>query len=192
MSNTDITKAIRTLETKLPDYQIPTIITSPKQYNDAIDLAAKISRATKQIEEKQDFHAKPHYNEYKRIRESFAPFIETLKTKQQNLKKAMTTWYMAEQKRLDAEQAKIDAAAREAADAGEAIEVAVVNNIKTTETVNGKAQVKMLTKWRVTDITKVAPKYLMVDSKAIDAVVKAGIVPKGIEVYKEPNMNITA
>lgn len=187
----EITKAITTLQTKLPEYTIPTMVATMEQYADASDLAGKIKKAIKIIEDKRDFYATPHYKVYKDIREKFAPFLALLESKEKEIKNVMTVFYIAEKQRKDKEQAALEKAALKAAKDGVPVEVVVINNIATVETINTKVQMRTLIKWRVTDETKIARKYLTIDTKAVDAAIKAGTVPQGIETYEELSPAIT-
>lgn len=187
----EIKTALANIEKKLPSYDLPSSIDTSEQYTEATDLGGKIKKALKDIEKFRDFYAKPHYDTYKKIRENFEPFIKTLKEKEATLKSMMLTFHREEQKRKDAEQAAIEAEALKNAKEGEDIIVPVVNDIKTTEATYGKSQVRVLRKWRVTDIKLVPHEYLEVNKKAIDAAIKSGNLPPGIEQYEEESLAIS-
>lgn len=188
--NQEITKTLKTIESKLPLYDIPQTISSVEENATALDLAAKIKKAGKLIEEKMDFYAKPHYNEYKRIRDAFKPYLDMLGEKEKSLKALMLEFHKAEQKRLDEEQKKLEEEALKNAKAGEAVEVAVVNDIKTREAIHGKSTVRQVKKWRVVNLSLVPREYLMVDDAKVKAALKKGKVPEGIEEYIEESMSI--
>lgn len=187
----DIKTAIQNIEKKLPSYDLPSEITSQEEYVAATDLGGKIKKALKDIEGFRDFYSKPHYDTYKNIRQMFEPFVSTLKEKEVALKTIMLAFHREEQKRKDAEQAAIEAKALENAKEGEQVVVPVVNDIKTTEAIYGKSQVRILKKWRVVDITKVPYEYLEVNKKAVDDAIKKGLIPTGIEQYEEESLAIT-
>lgn len=190
-NNMELKTAIANIEKKLPGYELPTAITTMEEFTQATDLGGKIKKATKEIEKFRDFYAKPHYDTYKNIREQFEPFLSMLKEKEATLKPMMLAFHREEQKRKDAEQAKIEAEALANAKDGESIQVEVVNEIKTTEGAYGKSQVRTLKKWRVVDITKVPAEFLEVNSVAVNKAIKEGRVPAGIEEYEEQSMAIS-
>jgi len=187
----EIKKALTSIEKRLPEYVVPTKIKTAEQNKDAVDLVAKIKKASKLIQDKMNFYAKPHYNEYKRIRGEFSPYLDMLGAKEKELKGYMLTFHKAEQKRLDAEQAKIEAEALKKAKTGEAVEVAVVNDIKRVEAVHGASTIRKIKKWRVTNIDLVPTDYLMVNEKKVKESLKIGKVPSGIEEYYEDQLAIT-
>lgn len=176
------------LAKKLPEFELPTEITSMEEYQMATDLGSQISSARKEIEKYRDFFAKPHYKVYKEIRKKFEPFIKDLEAKEKKMKSVMLAWHKEEQKRRDEEQARIEAEAIANAEEGQEVSVEVVNDIKTVEGGAGKSQVRTLKKWRVKDITLVPSDYLEVNKSMMNEAVKKGIVPSGIEVYEEETM----
>lgn len=187
----ELTKAIQSIEKNLPEYALPEAVTSTEEYSSAQDLLGKIKKGMKQIEAFRDFHSKPHYDTYKNIRSQFEPFLTTLEQKEKQLKSLMLAFYAEEKKRKDEEQKRLEQLALENAKEGEAVTVAVVNDIKTHETVNTKSTVRTLKKWRVVNIDLVPTKYLTVDKKLVDEDFKKGIVPSGIEVYEEDSLSVT-
>jgi len=187
----ELKTAIANIEKKLPSYELPTEIKTMEEFTQATDLGGKIKKAMKEIEKFRDFYAKPHYDTYKKIREQFEPFLFKLKEKEHALKPMMLAFHKEEQARKDALQAKIEAEALANAENGESIQVEVVNEIKTTESVYGKSQVRTLKKWRVTDITKVPYEFLEVNKVAVNQAIKEGRIPVGIEEYEEQSMAIS-
>lgn len=187
----DITKAINTIEKNLPDYTLPTVVSSPEEYSTAQDLLGKIKKGIKQIETFRDFHSKPHYDTYKSIRAQFEPFLTQLEEKEKTLKSLMLVFYAEEKKRKDEEQKRLEQLALENAKEGDIVTVAVVNDIKTNETLNTKSTVRTIKKWRVVNIELVPTKYLTVDKKLVDEDIKKGIIPSGIEQYEEDSLSIT-
>jgi len=184
----EISTALANIEKKLPDYKLPTEISTAEEYKSATDTGGKIKKAYKDIEKYMKFYSDPHFKEYKRIREQFAPFLSTLKEKETALKSVMLVFHKAEQVRKDAEQKALEAAALENASEGDEVTVPVVNNIATTEATYGKSQVRTLKRWKVTDITLVPHEYLEVNKKAVDAAIKKGITVPGTEQYEEQSM----
>jgi len=186
----DLKKTLATIEKRLPSYDVPEVIETQEDNALALELAAKVKKAKKMITDKREFYAKPFYNEYKRVRKEFARFLDLLDAKEKELKTAMLAFHKKEQKRLDAEQARIDKEALAKAADGEAVEVTVVNDIKTVEGIHGKSTVRKIKKWKVVDITKVPMEYLCVDEKKVKEAIKKGKVPAGIEEYYEDSLAI--
>ena len=169
---TDIKKALATIEKKLPSYDVPEVIENAEGNKLALDLVAKVKKAKKLIEGRREFYAKPHYNEYKRIRELFKPFLDMLGEKEGEIKTKMLVFHSAEQKRLDKEQKKIEEEALKKAKDGEAIEVEEVNDIARTESIHGVSNIKKVKKWRVVDFEKIPREYLIVDEKLVKEALK--------------------
>lgn len=191
-SQLTFTQAVEKVQRNLPEFVVPTAIQSVEEYQHQLDVAGKLKKALKQIETARDFYAKPHYNEYKRIRDAFEPYLKELEQQEKDFKKVLTQFCIEEDARRAKEQARIEAEAlKNAANNPDApVVVEDLGNMKTVETVNTKSQMRTVTKWKVIDESKIVRKYLMIDTKAIDAAVKAGITPAGIEVYEEKTMGI--
>lgn len=163
-----------------------------EEYNSAIDLASKIKRAKAEVEKWRDHYAKPHYDTYKKIREAFRPYIDTLGLKEEQLKKMMTSFIVIEKKRKDEEQKALEEAALAQAKEGEDVIVPVVNDINTVEAVHGKATVRKTKKWRVKDFNKIPREYLMVNDNAVKLAMKKEKEVPGIEFYEEESIAISA
>lgn len=188
LDNQTSTAIAKKVGEKLPDYHVPTAISSMEEYQIATDTGSKIAKAKKEIEKFRDHFAKPHYETYKRIRGEFAPWIDLLDVKEKTLKAVMLDFHRAEQKRKDEEQARLEAEAIANAPEGAEVVVPVVNDIKTIDGGEGRSQVRTKKKWRVVDINKVPSKYLEVNKKEVDAAIKKGIVPPGIEEYEDQSL----
>ena len=80
-SKTEIQKTLALIVEKLPAYDAPEVILNNDENKMALDLVAKVKKAIKFIEDKREFYAKPHYNEYKRIRDAFKPVLDMLEEK---------------------------------------------------------------------------------------------------------------
>jgi len=184
-------KVLAQIEKKLPVFNVPEVINTQEEYKTALDNVARVKKAYKLIEEKRDFYAKPHYNTYKEIRKAFRPYLDQLSTTEPAYKRVMLDFHQSEQKRLDAEQAKIEEEALKNAKEGEAVEVEEVNNIKRVEAIHGVSSVRKTKKWRVIDITKIPLEYLMIDEKKVKEALKIGKSIEGIEEYIEESLAIT-
>jgi len=183
-----MTQVVTALKKKLPPYELPTVIENMADYTLAVELGSKISKATKDVESMRDHFSKPHYATYKNIREQFEPFIEVLESKAKLLKPLMIAFNVEEQKRRDAEQLRLEQEALSKVSEGEEVVVAVIDSVKTVESATGKAQMRALKKWRVSDFGSVPIEFLMVDTKLVDESIKKGIIPSGIETYIENSM----
>lgn len=188
LENQSPSAVVKKIGEKLPTYELPTEIKNMVEYRQATDLGSKMAKALKDIEGIRDHYAKPHYDTYKNIRGEFAPFVDLLSDKIKALKPIMLAWHKEEQRLRDEEQKRLEAEAVKNAPEGAEVTVEVVNEIKTIDGGEGRSQVRTKKKWRVVDINKVPSKYLEVNKKEMDAAIKKGIVPPGIEEYEEESL----
>jgi len=183
-------KAVLKATEQVATLSLPLEIKEMKDYQAAIDLAAKIKRTGKSITEYKDGYAKPYYNVYKEINAMFKPSLNELKEKEASLKADMLTFMKAEQKRKDIEQEALDKQALELAQEGEEVIVPVINDLKTTTTVNGASQVRTTKAFEIEDPALIPREYLTPDLTKIKEAMKIQKPIPGVRFYDKETLAI--
>lgn len=179
------TKVVARIEKKIPNFKVPEKIENAEEYASATEKASIVGKAKKDIEGYRDFYAKPHYNTYKDIRKQFEPFVKLLEKTDKAYRAVMIDFKREEKKELDKKQEELEAKALENAKDGEEVRVPIINEEKTVDFGGGRSQTRTITKWEVTDISKVPTEYLEVNKSAMGTAVKEGKTPPGIRVYED-------
>ena len=185
---------------KLQQYAESRIIKTPDDMKLANDDLTIIARLKKAMEERRKELVKPLKDEQDRINADYkslmAPVLDA-----DRITRDKMLGFNAEQERIRREQEEINRKRIEAAEAemklkGEMTEplnlVEVVpeppRRVSTEMGTSGTIKVR---KWRLVDIAKVPPEFLLVDAGKVTKLVKAGIGSiAGIEIYEEDTLRV--
>lgn len=163
-------------------------IKNSADYSKAGDIRKQLKNKIKIVEEKRKDYTQPLDEAKKRIMEDFKGITKPLEEFIARLDVEMLSWHQAEQKRLNAEQARIEKEALEQAKKNNVSEVVVpvVNEIKTTRTSIATTSVVKRWTFRVLDVTQIPREYLMLDERLVNEAIRKGErkIP-GIEIYQE-------
>jgi hypothetical protein len=138
-------------------------ITKMEDYTKAGDVAKLLKKKIKTIDDKRKEYTLPFAKQVKVINADFKKLIEPLKEMADQIVSRQKQFYIEEKKRKDEEQAKLET---EAVEAGEA-EVAIVNDIKSSDGDFSSTTAVKKKIYKVLDITKVPQEFLTVDDKKI-------------------------
>lgn len=168
------------------------IITNPEQYTNAGDVLKAVKNKIKSLEEQRKSYTAPLDEAKKKLMADFKEVITPLEELENKIKSTMISWASAEQKRLDAEQARIDAEALAKAKAEKISEVVVPLVNTQVKTQRGTFSTTTLVKrwtWKLVDLEKVPRQYLTLDSPSITYAVREGKRQiEGIEIYQEEGL----
>lgn len=153
-------------EVELVLYENQEIVVSNKEeYSKAGDVLKLIKNKIKKIEDKRIEYTKPLLDQKKVIDDDFKKMQEPLKDLVQKINSEMVRWNVAEQKRLDAEQRRIEKEAEKKIkkEGISEIEVPIVNDIKSTKGDIATSTMTQTYDFEITDETKIPREYLMPD-----------------------------
>lgn len=168
-------------------------ITSQAEYTNAADYVKALNTKLEALEERRKEWTRPMLEAKKRIDADFQKFERIIEDEILAVKTAMLIWQRGEQKRLDAEQKKIDEAAAEQLKATGELEVSVpvVNNIKTQRGGNSTATIHKVWTFDIPDMDNVPREYCTPDMAKIRLAISAGVREiKGVRIYQTERITI--
>ena len=192
METKDLTIIKQEVETLLYENQAVEIKTS-EDYTKGGDIRKIVKMKIKKIEDKRKEYTQPLDESKKRIMADFQALTAPLEDFVKKLEGNMLAFYREEQKRLDAEQKKIEAKAmKEAKKEGiSEVRVPIVNDINTQRGDVATTTVKKIWSWKLVDINKVPREWLCIDAAKIGSAVRHGGIRQidGIEIYQEESLS---
>lgn len=164
----------------------PIVIETQENYTNYADVLKACKNKVKELEEERKSYTAPLDESKKRIMAKFKEVVDPLESYISKVSKAMSDWYVVEEKKRKELQAQLEKEAVEKADkTNPDVIVPVVESVKTTK--SGYSTTTMIKSYtyEVEDLTKVPREYLMVDDKKVKAVIKTGIKVDGIKIIEE-------
>lgn len=163
------------------------VISNQEEYTQAGDVMKLCKNKIKEIDEERKLYTQPLDESKKRIMAKAKSITEPLEKYVEKISKAMGEWYLAEEKRRQEEQKKLEEQAiKEAGDSPDVI-VPIVESVKTT-----RGQVSTTTgikynDFEIVDEALIPREYLMVDeSKIKEAINKGGVKSiSGIKITEQ-------
>jgi hypothetical protein len=163
---------------------IPTIATQA-DFAKAGDVLKLVKNRVAAIEAKRKSYTDPLLKQQRLIKADFDQAAEPFVNFIAELEIKMKAFWAQEKIRVDQLQLGLDIEAAKSAGVDGQL-VPIVNDIKTTRGDIASTTMRMVTKWRLIDITAVPSKFLTVDEKLMNAHVKdGGKCPSGIEYFQE-------
>jgi hypothetical protein len=160
-------------------------ITNQTDFATAGDLLKLLKNKRAALEDERKTFTDPLLRTQKKIKAEFDKAGEPIDTAIETIEGMMKEFWKAEKIRVDIAQLLLDTEAAKNAGVDGAL-VPIVNDIKTTRGDIASTSVRELTRYRVTDITLVPLKFLMVDDKLMKAHIDTDQkAPAGIEYYTE-------
>lgn len=163
-------------------------ITTPEQMTSATDLLSKMKTVAKMIKERKEAITKPLMEALTSARDLFKPIEANLEAAERVVKGKMLDYQREQDEKAEAERIKI----AQKVEAGRMKPETAVAKMEKIEDAPASVQGKVgamafrtIKKYRVTDESKLARKYLMPDMAKITADLKAGAVVEGAEAYEE-------
>ena len=163
-------------------------IASQEDMVKATDILSKIKTVGKMIKERKEAITKPLMESLNSVRDLFRPIESNHVEAEKIIKTKMLAWQDAEDKRAEAERAKVAARVEKgtmkpetAVEKMEQIQDAPV----TTKGKVGTVSTKIIKKYRVTDESKLPREFLTPDMGKITEALKAGQAVPGAEMYEE-------
>lgn len=166
-------------------FTMPKTVENLEDYKKATDCLAFIGMRTKAIDALYKYHYAPVQAKAKQMKADYAKFMNPLTELEVMVKERMKAWMLAEQKKKDEEQKRLEERALKNNKTDAMVKVPVVNNIAHQEGDYGSSTARKVLKWRVIDEDKIPRKYLVIDSVAVNQAVRAGKQISGIEVYDD-------
>lgn len=181
-----------------------TIVNNQEDYNCAGNLCKEVKTLYKDIETSRKFFVNPYNLFVKKINSLFKDKTDFLDNAEKVIKNKMSAWYLEQERAAEKEQQRI---ARENEKKMEKFNAKVEKNPdkvytppvlneaevvieKTSKTDTATSTLKKIPKWRLVNIYQVPREYLIINTKKMDAVVKAGVQVPGIEIYQEISLSI--
>lgn len=163
-------------------------IASQEDMVKATDILSKIKTVGKMIKERKEAITRPLMESLNSVRDLFRPIESNHVEAEKIIKTKMLAWQDAEDKRAEAERAKVAARVEKgtmkpetAVEKMEQIQDAPV----TTKGKVGTVSTKIIKKYRVTDESKLPREFLTPDMGKITEALKAGQAVPGAEMYEE-------
>jgi len=151
------------------------VVSTKEEFLQAGDILKLIKNKIKFLEDKRKEYTSDLVKQKKRIDDDFKEMQEPLKELVNVINGKMVSWNVAEQKRLDEEQKKIEAEAlKRLEEEGESeVEVPVVNEgLKSNKGNIATSTMKEVYNWKVADETRIPREYLMVNEVKIGKAVR--------------------
>lgn len=164
------------------------VISTPEEYNNAVDIVSKLKSVGKEIREKKESMTKPLNEALKNIRSLFAPVEEQFDNAERVLKNKLLAYKKQRDAEVAAEEAKIAARVESGTMKLETAErkVGAIERVEsTTRGKVGEAQIRKIKKVRITDESLIPRQYLVPDMVAIRRDALGGKPIEGVEVYDE-------
>ena len=187
----------------------PLVITKQVDYEMAAEKIKDIKELRQQVEESFKPIIDKAYKAHREALSQMKKYTDPLDKAESSIKRSMSEFAQIEAKRIESErlanEAKIKAAqakkAEELKQAGqedlaqEVLDMPVVASKPEPVKTSGVAQ-KTVFKWKVTDAEKIPRSFLVIDEKAINALVRssgknAEKIVAGIEVYTEMSIAVS-
>lgn len=154
----------------------------------AVDVLSRIKKIGKMLENYKESLTGPLMKELKDIRDRLKPLEHNRDEADRTIKNKILTYHQEKQRLQDIETARL-AARVEKGTMKQETAVAKMEAMpqvkKSTEGKVGKISTRSITKYRITDETKIPREYLTPDMGKITEAIKSGIVVPGAESYKE-------
>ncbi len=163
-------------------------IATAEDYAMADEILVKIKTVGKMIKEKKEEITKPLNESLKRVRELFKPIETTHETAEEIIKKKMVSYRVAEDKRIEAEKAKIASKVESGYIKSEtAIKKmeAVVDTKDSLKDAGVKTSTRKLPRVQINSFKDIPREYLIVNERAVLDALKAGIAVPGAELWYE-------
>lgn len=185
---------------KLQEYAESRIINTFDDIKLANDDLSVISHLKKAMESRRKAELRPHREKAEAIQDNYNRWMAPVLAADRITRDKMIA-FSNDQSRIRREQEEINRKRQEAAEAemrlkGELSEpvnlVEVSEAPKRVSTDMGSTSTIKVRKWRLVDISKVPPEFLLVDAGKVTKLVKAGIGSiAGIEIYEEESIRVT-
>lgn len=155
--------------------------------NEAGEFSKALSRALNVVEDRRKEMVKPLNDRVKEINTQAKQLAAPLLVKRTQVNNAIFTWQQAEQARADAERRKAEeeAAARVVESKGKAEEALPPLPDKPVAAPQKTMQTRKLTKWEVTDFSKVPDGYKTINTAAVNQALASGRAVPGIRHWTE-------
>jgi hypothetical protein len=178
---------------KAEKYSTSLQVKTDKDYAEALAEGTSIKNKLEIITKRKEEITKPMNAALKNVRDLFKPLETAGETALRIIKDKMLSF--TSEKTRQAEKAKLKIAQKVESgyykpETGVEKMGAVVEQPKTISTENGMATTRMVTKYRLTDISKVPLKFHLVDMQAVKMAIKAGETVEGIETYQERELEL--
>jgi len=164
------------------------VVSNQEEYAKAGDILKTLKNRKKYLEDKRHEHTDPLEDLKKQWIAEFRLLTDPLDKMIEDITGTMKTFYIEEQKRLNEEQARIDAEALKKAEEENLgdVDVPVVNDIKTQTGAVSKTTAIKFMNFKVVDESLVPREYLIVDESKIREAVKKGIKSiTGVEIFED-------
>jgi len=170
-------------------------IRNKHEYTNAGDVLKRIKVRLKDLAEQRLSYTRPLDESKKRIMEDFKEATAPLEDLESSIKSIMLSWAREEQKRLDIEQARIDAEALKKAQDEKLSEVTVPVVNTQVKTQRGDFSTNTVVKrwtWEVEDEQLILRQYLVIDKSKITEAVRRGVreIP-GVKIYQREDLRVS-
>lgn len=168
---------------------IPNQIITPKDLSNATSVLSHLNRTLDQITEEKEKVTKPLNEALKAERQRFKPLEEQLTAAITTIKSLMSDYLRKEQ---DLKDKALQALADGKLSLSKAVALAGQETTGSqASSGEGKVSFITVTKFHITDITKVPHDYLLPNEPAIRQAIKDNTIIPGIEIYQDKQIRNT-
>jgi hypothetical protein len=161
-------------------------ITDETTNTNAVEFLKLIKIQYKKVEDQRKYIVKPLNDLVKKHNADFKPLTTALSNAEREIKSKMTGYAReveAENRRIEEMNRKKEEKFVEKVAEGKAVKAPVLKQAKEVKA-EGQS-FRSVRKWEIEDATKIPREYLIIDTKKINTVVRAGIDVPGLKIWED-------